>query len=143
MLRRLIPVAFALIAAFSLLGCEGGDNSTSPARYGMTVDLQGMAQHLGQMMEFRVVHTATGVEVAYWRVPQVVSPNFAVTMPDCLILGESYTVDFYADMNMNGHYDTPPTDHAWRRWSGPTTGPMVLMFTHDAFWVDIDFPEHH
>ena len=146
MFRRPVLVSTALVAVLvlgsSLLACDAGDDSAVPARYAATIDFQGMAPHVGQMLELRVVHGSTGVEVAYWRVPWVVTPNFVVTAADCLIVGESYYVDFYADLNGNGHYDTPPTDHAWRRWIGPVTGPMVLSFTHDTIWTDIDFPAH-
>lgn len=137
-----LSAALAVVLGSALLGCQGGDNSTVPTRYAATVDFQGMAPHMGQILELRVVHATTGEEVAYWYVRQVTSPNFVVTAADCLILGESYYVDFYADLNGNGHYDTPPTDHAWRRWIGPVTGPMVLSFTHDTIWTDIDFPAH-
>ena len=144
MLRRhvLVSAVLALALGSVLLGCEGRHDSAVPARYAATVDFQGMAPHMGQLLELRVVHSATGEEVGYWKVPQITSPNFVVTVPDCLIVGESYYVDFYADLNRDGHYDTPPTDHAWRRWIGPVSGPMVLSFTHDAIWIDIDFPSH-
>ena len=141
MLRRLVPVALALALTAAALGC-GGDTTSTPIRYNASVDFMGMAPHLGQMLELRVVHAATGVEVAYWKVPQIVSPNFTVTASDCLVVGETYYVDFYADLNGDGSYDAPPTDHAWRRWINPASGPMVVSFTHDIIWTDIDFPPH-
>lgn len=46
--------------------------------------------------------------------------------------GQSYRVDFYADHNGNGRYDTPPTDHAWRIDVDNVTNDTVREFTHNT-----------
>jgi hypothetical protein len=140
-LARLLAPAFAALAVVALSGCSSS-NSTSPSRYDLTVNMSGMGPHVGQMLELRVVHAETGVEVGYAKIDRVTSTSFTVSVPDILVPGESYDVDWYADLNRNGAYDAPPVDHAWRRFIGPVQGPVTLTFMHDTNWTDIDFPAH-
>ena len=138
MLRRLIPAAMAALFALALLGCEN-DDSSSPARYGFTMNLTGMTPHVGQNMWLRVWHADTGVEVGRVAVRPVVTANFTVVVPDVLIAGENYYVDWFADLNLNNAYDAPPVDHAWRRFIS-SAGPVSIDFMHDTAWTDVDFP---
>jgi hypothetical protein len=138
--RLLLPVALTLLALGTLLGCGRGD-VTTPARYAFTMNLTGMGPHLGHTFYLRIWHADTGNEVARTEVEPVVTTAFSVNVPDTLILGERYYVDFWADVNMNDKYDAPPTDHAWRRVIGPVAGDTVLNFTHDTNWTDIQWPD--
>ena len=142
-LRRLVPAAaLALVALLLAVACTK-DDATSPKRYPLTVNFANMNPHVGQDFYLRVVHEATGVEVGFTELEPITTANFSLTVPDVLVAGESYRVDFYADLNGNYAYDAPPVDHAWRRLTGPVgAGPYVIDFTHDTIWVDIQFPPH-
>lgn len=138
-LARLLAPMLATAAVLSLSACTSS-NSTTPSRYGVVVNMTGMGPHVGQSLHLRVVHVDTQVEVGHARIDRVTTTAFTVAVPDVLVPGERYTVDFYADLNRNGHYDAPPTDHAWRRFIGPVAGPVTIAFTHDVNWTDIDYP---
>ena len=138
MLRRLLPAALVALG-LGFVACDSS-NHTSPARYQVNVDFMGMGPHIGQDLYLRVWHAGTGVEVARIEIEPVLQSNFTVPLPDILIIGERYYVDFWADVNGNDAYDAPPTDHAWRRTIGPVAGDVTLSFTHDTNWWDIRWP---
>ena len=139
--RLLAPALLATAAVLSLSGCSSS-NSTTPARYGLVVNMTGMGPHVGQSLSLRVVHVDTQVEVGYAKISPITTTAFTVAIPDILVPGERYMVDFYADLNRNGRYDAPPADHAWRRFIGPIQGPVTIAFTHDVNWTDVQFPAH-
>ena len=100
----------------------------------LTVEFSGMNPHAGQDLYLAVVDTATGKEVA--RTHVIAEPEFAVRIP-AIEAGKSYYVDFWADFNENGMYDTPPTDHAWRLNLNSVVGDTALMFVHNTSFTDI------
>ena len=53
------------------------------------------------------------------------------------MLYEVITVNFFADHNGNGAYDTPPTDHAWQMDLNNVTGDTTLNFAHNTNFTDI------
>jgi hypothetical protein len=137
---RLALAAAVLVSAASLPGCDTG-GATTPARYPLTLNLNGMAPHVGQAFHVRVVHVASNHEITRATVNPVTDPVlFTVFMPDILIAGETYNVDFFADNNNNGLYDTFPIDHTWRRTITAAPGGTIIDFMHDTNWVDIQFP---
>ena len=141
--RRLVPAAALAIVALLLAVACTKDDATSPKRYPLTVNFTNMNPHVGQDLFLRIVHDESGVEVGFAEVEPITTPDFSVTIPDVLVAGESYHVDWYADLNGNYTYDAPPVDHAWRRQTGPASaGPYVINFTHDTNWTDIQFPDH-
>lgn len=139
-LTRLLAPLAALTLVAALCGCSGSD-ATTPERFGVTVSMEAMNPHVGQTLQLRVVHAETMVEVGYAKVAPITAADFTVDVPDVLIMGETYYIDFYADMNMNGRYDAPPVDHAWR-FVRTAAGPVSITFVHDTNWTDIDFPAH-
>jgi len=98
-----------------------------------------MTPHLGQLFELRVVDESTQQEEGRMSLPAVLLPEFIVMVP-ALYYGDDYRVDFYADLNMNGQYDPPPTDHAWRITFTDNTGDVVENFTHNTNFTDIQWP---
>jgi len=103
----------------------------------LTFDFTGMAPHLGQQLEIRVRDVnQTGREVGRFTMPAIMSPNFTVCLP-YLDLGRTYFVDFYADLNQNGTYDAPPTDHVWREMISEAQGDESLAFNHNTNFTDI------
>src|SRR5690606_7537325 len=51
--------------------------------------------------------------------------------------GKIYNVDFWADHNGNGMYDSPPEDHAWRMELTDVMGDTTLTFEHNTDFTDI------
>jgi hypothetical protein len=48
-----------------------------------------------------------------------------------------------ADKNMNGRYDAPPTDHAWRQEipSTITVDDVVVQYAHNTDFTDVNMPD--
>jgi len=98
-----------------------------------------MTPHAGQLFELRVVEESSQQEEGLMSLPAILLPEFMMLVPS-LEFGHDYRVDFYADMNMNGQYDPPPTDHAWRITFTDNTGDVVQDFTHNTNFTDIQWP---
>jgi hypothetical protein len=52
---------------------------------------------------------------------------------------KSYNIDFFADHNKNGAYNTPPTDHAWRLQLNNVISDTIINFTHNTSFTDIQW----
>ena len=100
----------------------------------LTVHFKGMTPHVGQDLWLAVKDTATGIEVD--RVHAVVEEEFMIHAYG-IEEGMSYSVDFFADFNENGSYDTPPADHAWRLELNNVMGDTTLTFSHNTNFTDI------
>ncbi len=108
--------------------------------YLLSLDLTGFSPHVGGLFEMRVVDLADGKEVGRTRVESVPQADFSVSLP-VLAIGGNYNVDFYADLNGNGLYDSPGTDHAWRMTVENVLGDTTLTFAHSVTnFVDIGWP---
>ncbi|MFZ5433666.1 MAG: T9SS type A sorting domain-containing protein [Calditrichota bacterium] len=107
-----------------------------PWVYMLTLSATGMTPHNGNLFELRVVDTATDREVGRARIEVISTSNFMVYVPG-LEAGHSYRADFYADLNRNGVYDAPPTDHAWSIDFTATTGDVALNFAHNTTFTDV------
>lgn len=103
--------------------------------YSLSLEFDGMTPHLGQMISLRVVDTQSGKETG--RAVRLADlSSFGMMVPG-LMMGHSYHVDFYADLNGNGLYDSPPVDHAWRLEANDVTGNTLLNFTHNTSFEDV------
>jgi len=108
-------------------------------KYLLTVNFLAMSPHLGQLFELRVVRQDNQVEIGRVSIPSVLVPDFTVYIPE-FELNHGYNIDFYADHNGNGIYDSPPTDHAWRLSFNSSTGDVIQDFTHNTNFTDIQWP---
>ncbi len=104
--------------------------------YLLTINFQGMTPHVGQDLWLSVKDQLGGFEIA--RTHATVAQTFSFEIPG-IELGRSYDVDFFADFNMNGKYDAPPTDHAWRMELLNVDGNETLDFTHNTNFTDISW----
>ncbi len=106
--------------------------------YMFTMNFSNMTPHVGQMLELRVEDNLTNKEVGRIKIPSISSADFTVQIPG-LKLNNEYKVEFYADLNGNGLYDTPPTDHAWRVDFADNSGDETLDFSHNTNFTDINW----
>ena len=104
-----------------------------------SLELTGMTPHVGQLFELRVKDTESGQTVGQYRLGAVAGPDFTLDIPGIIEMERSYTVDFYADLNGDGEYDAPPTDHAWRETGMGTASGLTIAFTHATNFTDIAF----
>ncbi len=106
-------------------------------KYLLTIDLMSMTPHLNQRLELRVVNSENETEIG--RIARTIDlVDLNVLMPG-VEAGVEYTVDFYADLNGNGLYDAPPSDHAWRESTTSLTGNTTISFTHNVNFTDVDW----
>jgi len=102
----------------------------------ITLDFTGMTPHVGQDLYLYVRNADDGSFVDSLTLA-VDNADFSVAF-DSVPPGD-YNVDFYADLNQNGSYDAPPTDHAWRIELPDFMADTTLAFAHNTDFTDI-FP---
>jgi Secretion system C-terminal sorting domain len=103
----------------------------------LTVNFTEMTPHVGQDLWLRVYDKTDMKEVG--RTSVTVLENFTIAL-DVILPGHSYTIDFFADLNGNGRYDTPPIDHTWRVELDDAQGNDILNFSHNTNFTDIEWP---
>ncbi len=101
----------------------------------LKVSFTGMTPHLNQNLYFRVIDVTDNSELSR-TIHKITSPDFALTTVG-IIPGNSYQLDFFADLNQNGKYDPPPIDHAWRIPLYNVQGDTTIQFTHNTNFTDI------
>ena len=108
-------IALVLLSVALVVGCSGDGNDecnalTGDSIHDLTVSFEGFDEHVGQKFEVRSVLPSGPIGVA--QVPAIPAAEFSVTLN--LVCFKTHDLEFYADVNGNGVYDPPPTDHAWR-----------------------------
>ena len=111
----------------------------SHAQFPIILQFSDMNPHVGQMLGIRVTERESGLEAARLVIPEITQPAFNVTIL-CGRADVDYNVDFFADLNMNGLYDAPPTDHAWRELVGIINNGAEVEFIHNLNFTDIMWP---
>ena len=106
----------------------------------LTINFVNMNPHSGKDFHLRIIDKSDGMEV--FRTNLTGTPSYSVIF-DNLIIGQNYTIDFYADLNQNGKYDPPSADHAWRLNLDNVMGDTTLTFTHNTSFTDISWPYLH
>jgi hypothetical protein len=91
---------------------------------------------VGQNLYLRLVDKGTLKEESRTML-NISNPDFDVIMS--ITTGHSYIIDFFADLNGNGLYDPPPTDHTWRLDADNVTNGQEFDFAHNTNFTDIDW----
>jgi Secretion system C-terminal sorting domain len=120
---------------FDMVTSAGLSNSNPLST--LTVNFTEMTPHIDQSLWLRVYDKTNMKEVG--RTSVTVTENFAITL-DVLLIGHNYIIDFFADHNSNGIYDSPTEDHAWRLELENALGNDVLDFAHNTNFIDIEWP---
>jgi hypothetical protein len=131
-IRNWVGIPLALLAvgftAFSVM-----------ADISLELKFKDMDPHLGEAFSLRVSNTSTGEEITRLSVAEIPAAAFELEISG-LVLGESYQVDLFVDVNGNGHYDAPPIDHAWRIDLPNMQSDGSLSFVHNTMFTDIGWP---
>lgn len=122
-----------LTLAFILFVSTG--TAFSDTMSNLTIHFTGMTPHLNQNLYLRVVDKGTMKETGR-TIQQITAADFDIVL-DAVTAGRSYFVDLFADLNSNGLYDIPPTDHAWRLELNNAAGNDELNFAHNTNFTDI------
>ena len=107
--------------------------------YRLTLNLTGLAAHVGQLFELRVVEEATGREAGRTRLEAVPTGSFSAYVVG-ISPGVAYRADFFVDANGDGIYSPPPADQSWRIAFTDTTGDVELNFADSVDFTDIQWP---
>jgi len=94
--------------------------------------------HPGQKFEMRVIDIQTGLVAAETTVAAITDTNFTIWLSG-LQGGRSYDIDFYADRNGDGYYDSPSVDHAWSMPTGKVLSNIGREFWHNTNFEDIEW----
>jgi len=105
-------------------------------KYMLTVNFTDMSPHVGQLLELRVEDDLTSEEVGRTRIEFIPGATFSINIPG-IMPNREYNIEFYADQNNNGIYDSPPTDHAWELSIESTDGDTETTFNHNVEFTDI------
>ncbi|AFH50829.1 5'-Nucleotidase domain protein [Ignavibacterium album JCM 16511] len=127
--KIIFKLCILFFVSFSIIGYSSVQHEN------VTINFSNMSPHLNQNLYLRVIDKSTLRETDRTMV-LISSANFSVTIP-AVEVGGSYFIDFFADHNSNGLYDTPPTDHAWRLNLNNALGNDTLNFSHNANFTDI------
>ena len=120
-----------------LLCCAA--TTAAHAQFEIIIQFAGMTPHVDQMLGIRVTERTSGLEAAKVVIPKIKQADFEVRIL-CGRADIDYNVDFFADLNKNGAYDPPPTDHAWRELVGIINNHAVVEFQHNLNFTDIQWP---
>jgi hypothetical protein len=107
----------------------------------LSMKFTGMTPHVGQLLVINVKDSANDSMVLDTGMASVPSDTFEMNFGPKLMKGQSYSVDFFADLNKNGKYDKPPTDHAWRIPLSKVMSDTVITFVHNTNFTDIGSPK--
>jgi len=105
-------------------------------KHQLTVHLSNMTPHLNQDLNLYLRNAFDGEVLDSLMISPIDTANFSVVF-DTLLTEINYNLDFYADHNMNGMYDAPPADHAWRLELGFVQGDTIVEFVHNTAFTDI------
>jgi hypothetical protein len=125
-------ITFAHNTDFTDITWMGSDSSNM-----ITLNFTGMTPHIGQDLSLYIRNMDDGISIDSM-VMMVDNADFSVDF-DSVPAGD-YNLDFYADLNQNGMYDSPPADHAWRIELAGFMADTVLEFAHNTDFTDI-FPD--
>jgi len=106
----------------------------------LQVGFEGMEPHLGQRFEVRLMDAETEKMIARTLLVRIDGEAFSLSF-DNLMTGRSYRLEFTADLNGNGRYDSPPADHAWRISLEDLTEETRVDFQHNTEFVDLGWSE--
>ncbi|HEX9253175.1 MAG TPA: T9SS type A sorting domain-containing protein, partial [Ignavibacteriaceae bacterium] len=104
----------------------------------LTVNFSGMTPHIGQMLEIKLENSTLEKEIGRIKIPAIASASFPVQIIGLIEPGD-YSIEFYVDLNGNGIYDAPPTDHAWKIGFNYTGGNAEVNSAHNATFTDIQW----
>ncbi len=104
--------------------------------YMLTISFVGMNPHIDQVLVLYLRDPSTGDFIDSVKVEPVTEADFEVVF-ESVNSNVDYNLDFYADLNMNGVYDAPPVDHAWRILLTGISADTTIEFTHNTEFTDI------
>jgi hypothetical protein len=104
----------------------------------LTIDLSGWDDNLNRFMQFRVAPLDNSWQVMAVIHEGVPTPTYRFELPNSLLAGVDYRLDFWVDTDQSGGYNPPPTDHAWSMALPAGTADIVIDFPHNTNFTEIE-----
>lgn len=104
----------------------------------LTIAMSGMDEEVGRFMKMRVVSKDDTYAVVGVLHAGISEPDYLFDLPRSLEKNKAYDLEFYADADGSGGYTPPPADHAWRIPIPASDDDVVIDFTHNTGYVDIE-----
>ncbi|HET6557109.1 MAG TPA: plastocyanin/azurin family copper-binding protein [Prolixibacteraceae bacterium] len=101
----------------------------------LTVHFTAMTPHVGQLFTL-FVRDEAGTYLDTVVIDELTEAEFHVSSW-AVDTAQSYMIDFWADLNMNGTYNAPPADHAWRLEIDSLVSDTTINFVHNTSFTDI------
>lgn len=126
---RNAAIAIFVISSISLSG-----------QYRVNMNFSGMGPHVGKGLYVRIVEDSLPVVWEAASVKTIIdSPVMSLSIL-ALLEGKSYNIGWFVDVNENGKYDQPPTDHAWSLRIPLVMTSWSFDLPHNTFFTDIAYP---
>lgn len=126
---RSAVIAIFVISSISLSG-----------QYRVDMNFSGMGPHVGKGLYVRIVEDSLPVVWEAASVKTIIdSPDMSLSIL-ALLEGKSYNIGWFVDVNENGKYDPPPTDHAWSLRIPLVMTSWSFDLPHNTFFTDISYP---
>jgi hypothetical protein len=109
-----------------------------PGLRSLTLDLSGWDDNLNRFMQFRVAPPDNSWQVMAVIHEGVPMPTYRFELPNSLLAGVDYRLDFWVDTDQSGGYNPPPTDHAWSMALPAGTTDIVIDFPHNTSFTEIE-----
>ncbi|MGB3080871.1 MAG: SprB repeat-containing protein, partial [Saprospiraceae bacterium] len=127
--------AFRFLVLFGMITIS----TSSQAQFILTLHCSQMDTYIGKSFNVRVTERESGWEVGRKIISPIDTADFSLDLY-VLLAPHSYNIDFYVDVNGNGTYDAPLTDHAWRRVLITPDKDTIVNFHPGETFTDITFP---
>jgi hypothetical protein len=111
--------------------------TTLDSRKSLSFSATGFSIHDGAKIEIVVTRSSDGAAVAHGGYDKFEGDTLAFSWDGLLEVGQAYTVDYYVDVNGDGHCNPPADDHVWRRDIPAVTNDVAVTTAHDSIWVDV------
>jgi hypothetical protein len=109
-----------------------------PGLRSLTLDLSGWDDNLNRFMQFRVAPPDNSWQVMAVIHEGVPTATYRFELPNSLLAGVDYRLDFWVDTDQSGGYNRPPTDHAWSMALPAGTADIVIDFPHNTNFTEIE-----
>lgn len=107
----------------------------------LSLHMTGMEDDLRHFAQFRVANAQREFHIMFVIHEGLTSGTYAWDLPNALVPGEAYTLDFFVDHDEStgpGFFDSPPRDHAWSIAIPAGEGDVDIDFAYNEEFVDIE-----
>jgi hypothetical protein len=113
-------------------------DAATPGLRSLTINLSGFDDNLHRFMQFRVAPPDNSFQVMAVIHEGLPTATYRFELPNSLLAGVDYRLDFWVDTDQSGGYNPPPTDHAWSLPLPAGTSDIVIDFPHNTDFTEIE-----